>query len=103
MNLLINLKKGALIGASTLILLLATFNAYADVYLYLFFHDDNSTGERFRTAMPNMKTCLESLKYAKLPMPTSPSGDYEVIGAMWCGTGKFNRNYNATWWNDEVK
>lgn len=97
------LNKTTLLLAVSLTALLATFNAYADAYLYLFFHDENSRGERFRTAMPDMKTCLESLKLAKMPTPTAPAGDYEVMGAMWCGTEKFSRNYNSTWLNDEVK
>lgn len=84
--------------------LLVSFTGHAETaYLYVFFHDDNSTGERFRTALPDMATCLKSLEYAKLPMPTSPSGDYEVMGAMWCGTETMHRNYGATWWSDPVK
>ena len=80
-------------------------NAYAqerEIYLYVMFHDDNTTGERFRTKMKDMKECLEVIRASKLPMPAKPSGDYEVMGAMWCG-GKMERNYNATWWLDEEK
>ena len=106
MKTLLNSKKATLL-AVCLTCLLATDAVASELtekaYLYVFFLDDSSTGERFRTAMPNMKPCLESLKYAKMPMPTNPSGDYEVIGAMWCGTEEFNRNYSATWWDDGVK
>lgn len=72
------------------------------VYLYTMFHDDNSNGERFRTKVEDMQQCLEVIKAAKMTMPTRPSGDYEVMGAMWCG-GDMQRNYNARWWKDEVK
>ena len=73
------------------------------VFLYVILHDDNSTGERFRTRMPSMRVCLEVLEKSKMPTPDKPSGDYEVMGVMFCGTGQFNRHYNGTWWNDETK
>ena len=72
------------------------------IYLYVMFHDDNSKGERFRTEMTDMKECLRAIKSSKMPMPDSPSGDYEVMGAMWCGGG-MDRNYNGTWWHDPKK
>lgn len=99
-----NLKRSTL-ALSILIALLAAGQVQAQnrqVYLYTMFHDDNSNGERFRTKMDNMEQCLKVLEKSKLPMPTSPSGDYEVMGAMWCG-GDMERNYNATWWDDEEK
>lgn len=96
--------NSALVLAVCLILLLVASPCFAGkVYLYVFFHDDNTNGERFRTEMPDMKTCNEVLKNAKMPMPISPAGDYEVLGAMWCGSDQMHRNYNATWWNDPVK
>ncbi|MCY4044625.1 MAG: hypothetical protein OXE99_06065 [Cellvibrionales bacterium] len=67
-----------------LLLLCATVDA-SQVYLYTMFHDDNTTGERFRTRMESMEQCLKVLDKSKLPMPENPSGDYEVMGAMWCG------------------
>ena len=73
-----------------------------EIYLYVMFHDDNTQGERFRTKMKDMAECLDVIKASKLPMPTNPSGDYEVMGAMWCG-GTMERNYNATWYNDKKK
>ena len=103
---LINLKKVATVIVCLSALLASDANSgdlAERAYLYVFFHDDNSNGERFRTAMPSMAVCLESLKHAKMPMPTNPAGDYEVMGAMWCGTEKFNRNYSSTWWDDVVK
>ena len=88
-----------------LIALLTMFsvNSYAEqIYLYVMFHDDNSQGERFRTKMKDFSQCLEAIKAAKMPMPNNPSGDYEVMGAMWCGGG-MNRNYSGTWWDDKTK
>ena len=73
------------------------------IFLYVILHDDNSTGERFRTQMPDMETCLQVLEKSKMPMPDRPSGDYEVLGTMFCGTAEFQRNYNTVWWRDEVK
>jgi len=72
------------------------------IFLYVILHDDNSNGERFRTVMSDMATCLTVLEKSKMPIPTSPSGDYEVLGAMWCG-GEMHRHYSSTWWNDPVK
>jgi len=97
------LKIKTLLVVGLLSVVLCT-SAYAEkgIFLYVFFHDDNSQGERFRTKMPDMKTCMEVLKNSKMPLPTSPGGDYEVIGVMWCGEGEFQRNYNGTWWNDKV-
>lgn len=69
------------------------------VFLYVILHDDNSSGERFRTKMPDMKTCMAAVSNAKISGPKSVAGDYEVMSAMWCG-GELHRNYNATWWND---
>lgn len=73
------------------------------IYLYVILHDDNSNGERFRTRMPDMVTCERVLEKAKMPMPTSPNGDYEVMGVMFCGTGDFDRQYGGVWWKDPVK
>ena len=99
-----NLNKPALLLAVSLTALLVSAPTFSEpAYLYVFFHDDNSNGERFRTELPDLSTCLKVLESAKMPMPTNPSGDYEVMGAMWCGTKTMHRNYNATWWNDEVK
>ena len=92
----------AKIAVLALLLLVGQVHAEQQIYLYTMFHDDNSSGERFRTRMTDMKQCLEVLDKAKLPMPESPSGDYEVMGAMWCG-GDMERNYNATWWHDPKK
>jgi hypothetical protein len=78
-------------------------NLYAQegkIYLYTMFHDDNSTGERFRTVMKDMEQCLKVLEKSKLPAPETTAGDYEVMGAMWCG-GDMERNYNAVWWSDK--
>lgn len=72
------------------------------IYLYVFFHDDNSNGERFRTKMKDMEQCLKIIEKSKMPMPANPSGDYEVMGAMWRG-GDMERNYNATWWDGAEK
>ena len=89
-----------------LLLLIALLNCSVlsaeQIYLYVVLHDDNSNGERFRTKMFNMTTCLKVLEKAKLPMPGKPSGDYEVMGAMWCG-GDLERHYGSTWWDDETK
>lgn len=73
-----------------------------EVWLYVMFHDDNSSGERFRTRMQNMDQCIKAVQHSKLPMPDRPSGDYEVMGAMWCG-GRIERQYNAAWWRDDIK
>ena len=72
-----------------------------DTYCIMF-HDDNTSGERFRTKMSSMAQCLKVLEMSKMPMPNNVSGDYEVLGAMWCGGG-MERNYNATWWKDKEK
>lgn len=86
----------------TVLLAAGLVQASDQVYLYTMFHDDNSNGERFRTKVDNMDQCLKVLEKSKLPMPNSPAGDYEVMGAMWCG-GDMERNYNATWWDDKEK
>lgn len=70
------------------------------VCLYTIFHDDNSVGERFRTKMNSMGECFEVISNAKMPMPTRPSGDYEVMGAMWCG-GEFERQHDSQWIKDK--
>ncbi len=96
--------KSAQILAVGCIFLLVSFSAISETaYLYVFFHDDNTSGERFRTELPDMATCLDALKYSKLPMPERPAGDYEVMGAMWCGSKVMHRNYSATWWNDPIQ
>lgn len=77
-------------------------NSEEVVYLYVMFHDDNTTGERFRTRMDSMKECYATVENAKLKMPVNASGDYEVMAAMWCGK-EFQRNYNATWFKDELR
>ena len=98
-----NLKRSAFALSILIALLCGVAEAKEpDVYLYVMFHDDNTNGERFRTKMKSMAECLEVIKHSKLPMPKNPSGDYEVMGAMWCG-GSIERNYNATWWNDAQK
>lgn len=73
------------------------------VYLYVFFHDDNTAGERFRTLMPDMQTCMEAVKAAKVTHPDKVGGDYEVAVAMWCGGEDYQRNYGPTWWRDPIK
>ena len=73
------------------------------IYLYVILHDDNSNGERFRTQMPSMEVCLESIRAAKMPMPSSPAGDYEVMGVMYCGTGQFEGQYNDAWYTRDKK
>jgi hypothetical protein len=73
------------------------------IFLYIILHDDNSSGERFRVQMPDMKTCIEAVESGKMPMPNKPSGDYEVMGVMFCGTGEFQRNFSANWYVDPVK
>lgn len=83
---------------------LLAVNAHAEpAYLYVFFHDDNTNGERFRTAFPDMQTCLKALETAKAPTEKSTAGDYEVAIAMWCGGADFERNYNSAWWRDQTK
>ena len=67
-----------------------------DIYLYVMFHDDNTRGERFRTRMKDMAECFQVIERSKLPMPTRPAGDYEVMGAMWCG-GEMERNDVGAW------
>lgn len=91
-------------------LLLASTSAIAEeskfetkekkVYLYMFFHDDNSVGETFRTEMEDMGQCLAVISKSKLTMPTSAGGDYEALGAMWCG-GDMQRNFNSNWFKDK--
>ncbi len=66
------------------------------IFLYIILHDDNSKNERFRTAMPDMKTCYEAINNSKMPVPKS-GNDYEVMGVMFCGTGKFQNQYQSTW------
>lgn len=73
------------------------------IFLYIILHDDDSKGERFRVRMPSMEVCMKAVESGKMPMPDKPSGDYEVMGVMFCGTGDFQRNYNATWWKDQPK
>jgi len=72
------------------------------IFLYVILHDDNSKGERFRVRMPDMQTCFKAIEVGKMPMPTNQSGDYEVMGVMFCGTGEFHRNYMAKWHEDKV-
>ena len=73
------------------------------IFLYIILHDDNSTGERFRTQMPNMEVCLEVLEKSKITSPVKVGGDYEVMSVMFCGTGNFHRHFNAHWWKDKTK
>ena len=73
------------------------------IFLYVFFHDDNTSGERFRTKMLDMKVCMEVLKNSKMPLPDSTGNSYEVIGVMWCGGGEFQRNYSGAWRSDKVE
>ena len=73
------------------------------IYLYVILHDDNSNGERFRTLMPDLETCMEVVNNAKLPAPTTAAGDYEVMSVMFCGTEYLERHYSATWWKDPSK
>ena len=90
---------------SIILLLAASFTLKAEdssVYLYVFFHDDNSNGERFRTVMQDMNECLKVLNNSKLPSPDKPAGDYEVMGAMWCGRD-IERQYGSTWWKDQTE
>lgn len=72
------------------------------IFLYIILHDDNSSGERFRVQMPDMKTCVTAVETGKMPVPKGTS-DYEVMGVMFCGTGEFQRNYNSHWYVDPVK
>lgn len=72
------------------------------IFLYIILHDDNSSGERFRVQMPDMETCIQAVETGKMPVPKGTS-DYEVMGVMFCGTGEFQRNYNAHWYADTVK
>lgn len=75
----------------------------ASVFLYVILHDDNSNGERFRVKMPDMATCFRAVETGKMPTPSKPSGDYEVMGVMFCGEGDFQRNYSAAWWKDPIQ
>jgi hypothetical protein len=95
-----NIKKSLSLAVVLSGLLTAGAQADGNVYLYTMFHDDNTNGERFRTKMKDMEQCLDVLIQAKLHMPNAPAGDYEVMGAMWCG-GDMERNYNAKWYADE--
>lgn len=88
------LKRSCVLAVALSALLAAS--AYAEpVYLYVFFHDDNTNGERFRTAFPDMQTCLTALDHAKSPQQQTTGGDYEVAIAMWCG-GAFSKQANYT-------
>lgn len=73
------------------------------IFLYVILHDDNSNGERFRTRMPDMKTCMQVVENSKMTMPKTTSGDYEVMSVMFCGSGELQRNYSGIWWKDPVK
>jgi hypothetical protein len=73
----------------------------AAVYLYVILHDENSSGERFRTRMPDMETCLAVL--AKSRLEVADGGDSEGLGAVFCGTEQFHRHYGSTWWDDQVR
>ena len=65
---------------------LLAVRAHAEpAYLYVFFHDDNTNGERFRTEFQDLQTCLKALESARAPDIKSSGGDYEVAIAMWCG------------------
>lgn len=90
-----------------LILLFSFFSspllAEEPTYLYVFFHDDNTQGERFRTAFPSMESCLTALNQSKTPEQKSTGGDYEVAVVMWCAGKDFERNNNGTWWKDDIK
>jgi hypothetical protein len=72
------------------------------IFLYVILHDDNSSGERFRVQMPDMQTCLKSVESGKMPVPKG-TNDYEVMGVMFCGTGEFQRNFNARWLVDPLQ
>ena len=73
------------------------------IFLYIILHDDDdSSGERFRTQMPDMQTCLKVLENANFAHPNS-SEDFEAMGVMFCGTSVFHRHYDSTWGNDAVK
>ena len=72
----------------------------ATVFLYVLLHDDNTNGERFRTRMPDMKTCMAAVDNAKISDPQSPGNSYEVMGVMWCG-GEWSRNYGSQWHKDK--
>lgn len=78
------LKRSCVLAVALSALLAASANA-EPAYLYVFFHDDNTNGERFRTAFPDMQTCLTALDHAKSPQQQTTGGDYEVAIAMWCG------------------
>ena len=87
--------------ALTIALLSMTATAET-TYLYVILHDDNSNGERFRTEMESMGQCLEALKHSKMPTPSHPGGDYEVLGAMFCGSGKFQSHSLQHEWKDNL-
>lgn len=78
------LKRSCVLAVALSALLAASANA-EPAYLYVFFHDDNTNGERFRTQFPDMQSCLQALGSAKAPEQKSTGGDYEVAVAMWCG------------------
>lgn len=73
------------------------------VFLYIFLHDDNSNGERFRTRMPDMKTCLEAVKTAKMPVPHRAGDSYEVLGVMWCGGTMEKYSADGIWHSDKTE
>jgi hypothetical protein len=89
----------------TLLSSLVVGTVYADttVYLYVFLHDDNTNGERFRVAFPDMASCNESLKNARSPEQKSTGGDYEVAVVMWCGSGDFENQNNFNWVKGSIK
>jgi len=95
------IRRGSMKYLMVVIVLMSSPLYAGQVYLYTMFHDDNSNGERFRTKMKDMDQCLKVIGAAKMPMPTSPAGDYEVMGAMWCG-GDMHRHHNQFWVEDKT-
>lgn len=86
------------------LILLSSFKVYAEsAYLYVFLHDDNTNGERFRTEFPSMEMCLAALDHSKSPNQSSTAGDYEVAVVMWCGGENFSRHDSGTWWIADKK
>lgn len=74
-----------------------------EIFLYVILHDDNSRDERFRFPMPSMEVCQATVTNGKITMPAKVGGDYEVMGVMFCGSGKIQRHSNNTWWKDAIK
>ena len=72
-------------------------------YLYVFLHDDNTNGERFRTKTNSKIECLELLNSTMVKLSGVKTSESPIMAVVWCGSEHFQRNYNSTWYEDDIK